>query len=221
MTQQRRITPSGWLAIALATYIVLFGFAYEFLANRPNLNSATGSVAANTEALADSSENAATALTNTIETAVNPSLEVAEQVTGTVLPAIETVSPDLSANVESLRAQISFPSNGSVVDDADGWVQLQGQVFLQEEAERFFIVLESPNTNPPVVYPQQEIAVSAAGEWTALVRYGSPGQSYRTYVISTNDSTAVDALFSHEALAGLPNGFDIVSNVNVNSVSVQ
>ena len=112
----------------------------------------------------------------------------------------------------------TYASN-SVIEDADGWVQLQGRVNQVNEGERFFLVLESPSNNPPVIFPQQELTLSEAGEWTALARFGSPGQSYRTYVVSTDDVTAVDALFSHEALAGLPNGFVIVSNVNVNSIA--
>ena len=99
-------------------------------------------------------------------------------------------------------------------------MQLQGRINQVNEGERFFLVLESPSSSPPVIYPQQELTLSPAGEWTALARFGSPGQSYRTYVISTDDATAVNALFSHEALAGLPNGFMIISNVNVNSVSM-
>lgn len=216
MTQQRRITPSGWLAIALAAYIILFGLAYEFFRNRPDLNAVTATPTT-LDTSVESSENASSValseaiVTPTEELELTPELEI---VTETILPATNPID-------ESLRAQISFPSNGATVEDADGWVQLQGQVFLQEEAERFFVVLESPSSNPPVIYPQQELSVSDVGEWSALVRYASPGQSYRTYVVSTSDATAVDALFSHEALAGLPNGFDIVSNVNVNSVAIQ
>lgn len=206
MTQRSRITPSGWLAIALAAYIVLFGLAYEFFRNRTKTDTPTP-----------------------ITMNMGGELEQGDATVSAVLPG-ETATTGSSLNLPGLtstatpvdmgsyRAAIDTPTNGTVVQSSDGWVNLEGRLRDPQAGERFFVVLESPSSNPPIVYPQQEITPSADGSWQARVRFGSAGQSYRTYVIATSDPTAVSALFSHEALAGLPNGFEIVSNVSVNSM---
>ncbi len=209
MTQQRRITPSGWLAIALAAYIVLFGLAYEYVRRRPSTIQATVSTSAtNADLVSDVRAESSTPslpLVGTLDTVETPII------------SSEVVTPEI--DFSNYRAAIMSPTNGALLQDADGWVELQGRLNSRTaENERYFLVLESPASNPPIVYPQQEITASATGDWTAQVRFASPGQSYRTYVIATTDVTAVNALFSHEALAGLPNGFEIISNVNVNAI---
>lgn len=210
MTQQRRITPSGWLAIALAAYIVLFGLAYEYVRRRPTtVQPSVSTTTTNADLLADVEAESTTAALPLVSSATD-TLEAPMLTAEVVSPAID---------FSNYRAAIMSPTNGALLQDADGWVELQGQLNTRlAENERYFLVLESPASNPPIVYPQQEISPTVTGDWTAQVRFASPGQSYRTYVIATTDSTAVDALFSHEALAGLPNGFEIISNVNVNAI---
>lgn len=203
MTQRSGITPSGWLAIALALYIILFGLAYEFFRNRSNADVPTTTPTTSVSADAN----------------LNSDLPSIDPITGLAVDGgTNVVALPLLNEPSDNRATILYPLSGSVIQDDDGWLEVQGRLQNALSGERFFIVIESPGTTPPIVYPQQELTVSASGEWTAQVRYGSPGQSYRTYVIATSDATAVEALFSHEALAGLPNGFEIVSNVNVNAI---
>lgn len=210
MTQQRRITPSGWLAIALAAYIVLFGLAYEYVRRRPTtVQPSVSTTAANADLIANAAAENATATLPVVSSSTDP-LEAPILTPEVVTPAID---------FSNFRAAIISPTNGALLQDADGWVELQGQLNSRmAENERYFLVLESPASNPPIVYPQQELTPTATGDWTAQVRFASPGQSYRTYIIATTDVTAVNALFSHEALAGLPNGFEIISNVNVNAI---
>lgn len=207
MTQRSRITPSGWLAIALAAYIILFGLAYEFFRNRAQTDVASP---VTTDISTDLSGNSTSTL---------PSIDATTGLTtgGINLPGSNATNA-LNPLEMGYRAAIDFPANGTVVQTPDGWVDVRGRLSTVSPDERLFLVLESPSSNPPIIYPQQEIIPSDSGNWAARVRFGSAGQSYRTYIISTTDATAVSALFSHEALAGLPNGFEIVSNVSVNSM---
>ncbi len=214
MTQRSRITPSGWLAIALAAYIVLFGLAYEFFRNRAKTDLPTSvTMDMNTDLSATSA--GATLPSVDADTGLTTDGINLPNLTSSTTPAATTLGP---LDMGNYRAAIDFPANGSTVPSPDGWVDVQGRLRNANPGERFFVVVESPSSNPPVVYPQQEIMPSDTGSWAARVRFGSAGQSYRTYIIATSDETAVAALFSHEALAGLPNGFEIVSNVSVNSM---
>jgi hypothetical protein len=199
----------------MLAYLLLFGFAYTRFNNRQSASSSTATVApkASSNLLSLPALTAATDTPASVLIAELPEIGANQAVT-----PVETASPALEAATEPVyQAEISFPKDGDLLITKDGWVTLEGSSQALDPDDILFIVIQTDFWGEPIIWLQQELRPDEAGRWTSLVKYGTPGYEYQTYVIATKDRAAADRLRELKRFGAIPPEFSVVSNKLINA----
>ncbi len=126
--------------------------------------------------------------------------------------------PEVNVQHRHFRALINSIEPGAILQTNNGWLTISGLVAEPADSEVFFVIIESHTQHPPVAYLQAELRPDERGEWQAAVKYGTPGFTYRTYIIATQDIEAAENLRRSGMFTSLPEGFYLASPISTNLV---
>lgn len=190
------MTPWGWLLIAIAAYLLLLLVAYRFYQNQQG-----GAQTVNPDDLV---------IVDLVDE--TPSTTPANSLTGQSSPTTTDSYTFPTDKFEETPYPVVYLSDGNTITTDNGWVTYQGAGLENKPInETYYMIAESEDLGLPLLWLQQEVKPIEGGFWRADVRYGTPDELYKTYIIATNNDFRKSWIWNASPFRQLPEEFRLVT----------